>query len=537
MTIAWMVYCLLISLLLGFAALAAERALRLCRRPIRWFWSGAMVGSLALPGLAYLFPLARPVVREPLLPVIEAIVGVEGISAAASLEAGGPPVLIASIDDLLLAFWALASALVLVFLTRSYFRLRMERRRWSPGTVGESDVFVSRRLGPAVTGLFRSRIVIPAWALELDDELRRMILLHEEEHLRAGDHRLLLCALAALTIMPWNLPLWWQFRRLRLALELDCDGRVLSQGVSPRAYGQLLLEVGRRSASPSFLPAAFSEPRSFLEERVRNMIAKVPTGRPRKTAVAAVLAVALLAVALTAPGPAPSANADSSSGLDEPTRPDAAVPQDTTRPHFTPYTVRPEIKDRREAIATVERHYPDSLKAAGIGGTAIVWVLIDEEGAVARVELQKSSGIDVLDTAALTATLEFEFTPALNANEVVPVWVAVPITFSSVAGGPSASTLAQLKATLRLVATFQEKRYEETGEYYKSYDALLERANRDLQESGTPAIPRAGVEVTFEAGERGWAAVAQKDGLECAMYYGDVAAPRDYAEHGKAVCK
>jgi hypothetical protein len=114
MTIAWMVYCLLVSLLLGSAALAAERALRLYRRPIRWFWSGAMLGSLALPGLTYVFPLARPVVREPLLPAIEAIVGLEGIAGATMLEGGGSPLLLASIDSLLLALWALASALVLV---------------------------------------------------------------------------------------------------------------------------------------------------------------------------------------------------------------------------------------------------------------------------------------------------------------------------------------------------------------------------------------------------------------------------------------
>jgi TonB family protein len=178
------------------------------------------------------------------------------------------------------------------------------------------------------------------------------------------------------------------------------------------------------------------------------------------------------------------------------------------------------------------------LKAAGIGGTAVVWVLIDVEGAVRKVELHESSGIDALDTAALKAAFEFQFKHALREDQIVAVWVAIPITFSSIAGKPTEATLAQLKATLRLIATFQEKRYEETGEYYQSYEALLERATRDLQESGTPAVlPRAGVEVSFEAGERGWAAVAHKDGLECAMFYGEIAAPRDYAEHGRAVCK
>jgi len=109
-------------------------------------------------------------------------------------------------------------------------------------------------------------------------------------------------------------------------------------------------------------------------------------------------------------------------------------PSDASRigdqPVFTPYTVRPEIKDRREAQRIVERYYPKLLKDAGIGGKVNIWVFIDTNGVVKNAQVQQGSGNSALDDAALKAAREFEFTPALNRDKKVPVWVAIPITFS-----------------------------------------------------------------------------------------------------------
>lgn len=109
-------------------------------------------------------------------------------------------------------------------------------------------------------------------------------------------------------------------------------------------------------------------------------------------------------------------------------------PSDASRigdqPVFTPYTVRPEIKNRREASRIVERYYPKLLKDAGIGGRVMIWVFIDTNGIVKNAQVQQESGNSALDDAALKAAREFEFTPALNRDKKVPVWVAIPITFS-----------------------------------------------------------------------------------------------------------
>ena len=98
--------------------------------------------------------------------------------------------------------------------------------------------------------------------------------------------------------MPWNLPLWWQLRRLRYAIEVDCDARVLDGGIDPTHYGETLISVGERQSAYVGAVAAMSESKSFLEERIRIMISK-PV-RWRRAGIAALAGVSLGLTALAA---------------------------------------------------------------------------------------------------------------------------------------------------------------------------------------------------------------------------------------------
>jgi protein TonB len=100
-------------------------------------------------------------------------------------------------------------------------------------------------------------------------------------------------------------------------------------------------------------------------------------------------------------------------------------------PTFTPYTVRPDIKNRADVARALEREYPPLLRDAGIGGTVQVWFFIDEEGRVQRTQVNESSGHKALDDAAIQVANIIEFTPALNRDKRVPVWISLPITFTT----------------------------------------------------------------------------------------------------------
>jgi protein TonB len=98
-------------------------------------------------------------------------------------------------------------------------------------------------------------------------------------------------------------------------------------------------------------------------------------------------------------------------------------------PSFTPYTVAPWLKNAREVANTLEREYPTSLRRARIGAEILVWLFIDENGIVRRTVLKESSGFESLDQAALRVASTMEFSPALNRDRKIPVWVEVPVVF------------------------------------------------------------------------------------------------------------
>ncbi|MBI4541377.1 MAG: energy transducer TonB [Gemmatimonadetes bacterium] len=100
-------------------------------------------------------------------------------------------------------------------------------------------------------------------------------------------------------------------------------------------------------------------------------------------------------------------------------------------PRFTPMTVRPDILNRDEVGRALEREYPPLLRDAGIGGTVVVWFFIDEEGRVQRTQVAKSSGHKALDEAAIRVADLYRFSPAMNRDKKVKVWVQIPVTFKT----------------------------------------------------------------------------------------------------------
>lgn len=99
------------------------------------------------------------------------------------------------------------------------------------------------------------------------------------------------------------------------------------------------------------------------------------------------------------------------------------------RPVFTPYDVKPEIRNRKDLQRLLERNYPPMLGDAGIGGTTVLHVFIDETGSVENTQIRTSSGYEALDEAARAVTEQIQFTPALNRDQRVPVWVQIPVTW------------------------------------------------------------------------------------------------------------
>lgn len=319
MIASWLLYSLLCALGLALAGVLAERAMLAGRAPVRFVWIGAVVLSLVLPGLAFRFA-ERPVVadetsvstsREAALDsILTAWQFAAPVSSAAPKSALQPAphsswrVIVARADETLSMLWLLLSMAMCGYLLSGMMALAWLRRGWKKQTVLGVPVLVSEHTGPAVLTGLASTIVVPRWALAMDAPRLSLMLKHEQEHVRARDGQVLFAAQLALIAMPWNIALWWQIARLRVALELDCDARVLRH-TDARTYGDLLLEVVRPGRRSRFMVAtAFAEQATELERRIRVMTRRrerVPRG-----ARVAAGAIALAAVTAAWISPRPS---------------------------------------------------------------------------------------------------------------------------------------------------------------------------------------------------------------------------------------
>lgn len=370
----WMLYCLAVGALLSLGALAMERAMRAFARPQRWVWAAAMLGTMAIPAAARWLPRAPAPAPAP-----AAFAGqgtrVRMQDPGGDAARSAPRIDAAALERPLALGWMGLSTAAVLALAAAWAVLERRRRGWQAAEVDGVPVLLSPATGPAVIGLFRSRIVLPRWVVaDAPDDVRALLLEHEREHLRAGDPRLLALGLAAVALTPWNPAAWWQLRRLRLALEVDCDARVLARRSDVRAYGTLLLEVGRRGTGGRLMAAAFSEPASFLERRIRIMTSPRVRRPWLRAAGFGAAALATVVAACEAPGPVHPAPASVSM---RPVR---------TETGTGVVAVASNVRISRAAIENAVRtYYPETFTRAATDSSALMFVL-GENGQVERHE-------------------------------------------------------------------------------------------------------------------------------------------------------
>jgi hypothetical protein len=411
MILPWMVYAGTVALFFGLAAAALERVVRQRGWPVRWLWAGALAGSLLVP--AVMASLPAPPAAKASADAGPAAAGSGGAIAWRVDPAAVVPVRGDGLDGWLLAGWAAASAAVLLALLAHALVLRRRARGWRWQTVDGVDVWVAPDAGPAVVGFLRSRIVLPEWILERSAAERSMVLAHECEHLRARDPRLIVGALLLAAAIPWNPAVWWQGRRLRQAVEVDCDARVLGRGVDPRAYGRVLLEATEHGQPHRLHVAALSESRSSLERRFRLMLSSPPRNWRMRSAGAATLAVALILAACSTTRPAADRPAHRVDLKVEMRRP--ALEMRGPAAEGAP-ALGFEAPGRMLELA--QSLYPPALKKAGVGGTAVVNFVILPDGAVdassVRVVGTRRPGEELrpeLAAASVALVRRMEFVP------------------------------------------------------------------------------------------------------------------------------
>jgi hypothetical protein len=296
MTVRWMIGSLVAGVLLALAAVAAEPVAAWFRLPRRWIWAAAMAGAVMLPLVAAAAHVLIPPAHFSAAPPAGGVAAA-GAPAAAPAPRFSPLAALPGprpLPPAALVGWMAASLATLATLAWAWMRVGRACGRGSVRRVVGTRVLVSEGAGPMVLGVLDPLIVLPRWVLA-EPETCRMVVRHEREHVAAGDPWLLAVAALAVVAMPWSPALWWMHARLRLAVETDCDQRVLWAGESRRGYVDALLDTAGRREFRAAL--AWGGRRSMLERRLRAITAPRPRLRVARALPLAVLACAGAAAA------------------------------------------------------------------------------------------------------------------------------------------------------------------------------------------------------------------------------------------------
>jgi TonB family protein len=91
---------------------------------------------------------------------------------------------------------------------------------------------------------------------------------------------------------------------------------------------------------------------------------------------------------------------------------------------FTPYEQAPKL------VTRVEPKFPAMAQSAGVGGKVTVQFYVDKKGDVKKAQAVKASPQGLgFEEEAVKAVLQWKFTPALQRENPVGVWVAQQIRF------------------------------------------------------------------------------------------------------------
>jgi len=235
-----------------------------------------------------------------------------------------------TLPDILPLIWkaGIAVAAAWYLLCNLLFYRGLRRTRTFLQKHGKVPVYAAGTPSPCLFGLFRPAIYVTAEAAQNPDTLSH-VLLHEETHLRHGDHLWAFARTVCLAVWWFNPLVYLAAAASRRDCELFCDDAVIRRlGEERRVeYGRTLLALaGKKRAGTAFCAAStLSNGGKSLRQRIR-AIAK--WARPKKWAILAAAVLALLAGACAFSGAREGAEAAA-----EPPEPPAIAAEALERLH------------------------------------------------------------------------------------------------------------------------------------------------------------------------------------------------------------
>ncbi len=362
----------------------------------------------------WLLPLVMLAPRLPLprVPLVEAT-PVHALGAA--LRASVLPADAVLWPTLLVALWAAGALLAGIRQWRSQRRFERGMGALHPRSDGSWQASADPGL-PALVGLWSPRVVVgPDFDLRFSAAERALILQHECQHRRHGDHWAN-AALALLRCLFWFHPLLpWASRRFLRDQELACDARTVDpHPASRRLYANALLKA--QLVHPVAPMACHWRSQPILKERIAMMKEHKRRALPWVTGQVLVvgLCMGLGAVAWASQGGSGGSPAISA----EPFQ----------------FAQEDAAKAGLERPVTIDRMPPPSYPASAFennqSGEVVLRVDVDAQGKVSDVRVLSATNPGVFDAASIAAARQWTYHPAMKDGKAVAAAVRIPITFA-----------------------------------------------------------------------------------------------------------
>ena len=168
---------------------------------------------------------------------------------------------------ILTAIWLSGAGLMLFYAVFSYLGLRRQVRT---AVLFRDNIFCSEGVeSPFVLGVIKPRIYLP---FQMQERHLELVALHEQIHIRRGDHLWKPLGFGLLALYWFHPLLWLAYVLLCRDIELACDESVLRGLDRERRadYSQALLDCSTRSRGMGVCPLAFGE--SGVKTRVKSVL-------------------------------------------------------------------------------------------------------------------------------------------------------------------------------------------------------------------------------------------------------------------------
>jgi len=196
---------------------------------------------------------------------------------------------------------------------------------------------------------------------------------------------------------------------------------------------EVLTEISLMDSAPPAPPTKASELPSPLPQPARTATATPLQTTPRavqQTPVAptplAVAAPAPAEVPLAAPAATPAHNAAAATSTAAATSSNTATAAATSA--AAPVKVQLPSNDA-DYLNNPKPAYPAMSRRLGEQGRVIVRTLIGEDGVPQKAEVQRSSGFERLDRAAVDTALRWRYVPGKRAGVAEAMWFNLPMNF------------------------------------------------------------------------------------------------------------